>query len=204
MRLIAFFFWSISFVVGLGGCASHQAPRVLDQSVSAHEAKDLTVIFEGCGKEPTDGFLFCRLPVGSRALDSIRMYFPRVNCDRVSCIRYQLLTATGGLGPSGTVDKQETVVEIPASEFLGVSSPLEAKDGGERQVLVRLWYTDKEGQERSMFAHGVVYFWIVDSGYQTLACKDPEAGWEIGFSETCHAYFSTGFRTSVCCEGQEP
>lgn len=176
-------------------------PDAVDFSVNAQEGRDVTAILSGCGEGTHDGYLFCRQVEGIQPRTEIRMVFPKVTCDRQSCVEFQFFNLDGSPGYGAAVPRGDSSVDVPLVRILGHENALDPdRDDGEYQFAAKVYYKGSDGIERQMRADGLLRLWIVSPEYQSLFCNDPERGWETKVNSKCTAEFSTGYRSALCGE----
>jgi len=185
-------------MTGLLTASCREYPKIFDMALSAQEANDLTVIFQGC-REMTNGYLFCRLREGTRPRDvPMAILLPRVECKRDSCAVVQFFMPDGSLGHSQSAPKKQNRILFSLEELLGHNEPLTLEHEAELQAAVQIWFMDRRGGlEYRMRADGLIRLWIVDAEHIRLSCNDPQTGW-FEDHNGCKAEYSTGFRTALC------
>lgn len=184
--------WMPIILLVMVGCK--EIPEKIDLSLSAEEGKDITAIFEGCGKK-TDGYMFCRLAEGSSADRNIIVHLPKVHCTRNNCVELQFIQRDGSLGYGVGIPEDE--VSIPISKIID-SETVEKIHDGEYRVLARIWYIGSDEIERQVRFSGAIRLWVVKKEYQQLVCNDPERGWKKNIGGGCSAEYSTQMRTALC------
>lgn len=172
----------------------------VDAAPAASEVQDLTVIFQGCGRRPTDGYLFCKLQEGASIdQNKIRIYSPLLTCNRKSCVEFKFLKRDGTEGYAGSIVRDSAYVDVNLSDIVGRPGTILKEQAGEYQIMIRLWWIDPTNQvEKTSRADGLVRIWIADSKAQFLACEDPQVGWQLPISTYCRADISTGYRVAMC------
>src|SRR3972149_4140423 len=114
--------WSFLFGFFLGFSSCSHFP--LDTGPAAAASNDPTVVISGCGQEPRSGYLFCRVREGANPTERITLHFPKLDCARANCIRFQLTKLDGSFGYGAGVAKGATEASFPMGDVVGSGQAL--------------------------------------------------------------------------------
>lgn len=187
------------FTLGAANCTTFP----IDRAISAQGGNDYVAVLSGYGQASRKGYLFLQANERASVAQPITMTFPKVDCKRESCVRFQFFRKDGSAGYAGAVAKGQASVSFPLSAILGKETALDSTDEGEYSVISQVYFLAPDGQEYSMIGNGFVRVNVVSVNYRPLACNDPSVAWKSPAGPNCEAQYSTGFRTAVCGKGCE-
>jgi len=194
--------WPSAIILGLVlvGCA--QKAKIIDTKPPAKEGPELTVFFSGCGLI-SKGYLFCQIQDETDQSLEISLIFPKMDCERQSCIVVQIIGKKGNLGPTLSLKKNQTVLNLKVSDLVGSFGPFSKNDAGEYPIVAEAFYLDNDGNEKVLRMQGLVRLWWLNRTYVAMACDDPDFEWATPVVKNCKGQLSTGGRSALCgiCEG---
>ena len=172
-----------------------------DQSVSAADGNDYTVILSGYGTTSQKGYLFIQLKDAASIEYPVTLHFPPVQCDRASCIEYRFYRLDGSDGVTGGVIKGKESIDIPLSQIVGHTGSANSNDEGEYGLSTRVYFKLADGSETSVKGNGFIRLNILAQDYHAVGCDDPSVAWHLKLAKNCIAQFTTKYRTALCGTG---
>jgi hypothetical protein len=165
-------------------------------------------IFPSCSVDVAKDFILAiffaaRMRAHNRQ-KKIKVYVPKVACNREACAEIQFLNRDGSFGYATSIKREKNQASVELASILGNNNALSLDADGEYSVLTKVWFLDQDKIEHIMFSKGVVRVLVLAAKYQALACDDPQVGWNDPISDKCVVQHSTGYRTAVCGPGCEP
>lgn len=189
MRRIIPVVLALSFVLSAAKCST---PAVIDPSISAAEAGDVTAFMSGCGSQPQVGYLYCRKKVGDiTGADFVQFHGPEGTCDKPdACTFIDIYYPNGSNATSVAIPKKETTARVLFSA-LTKKSRFDEGDRGYWGVIARTYWKDSDGAERVTVQDGEIRLRVYAANYTPLneTPDSPHFGW--AWSEDGHDFRMT-------------
>ena len=175
----------LTILVTFLGCSA----LVIDPSMDAVEAGDLTLALSACGATPGGGLDICRVTEGTRIESSWKLIIPngkRIVGGEVD-IYYRDIHKTYGITGN--------ILEIPWKDFFGVDTWGRDQDG-QALALLLVRYVDDNGVESLIKFRGIAMIVVTKKGYDRLPI---DSGFST-FRTVCKVQYSTAGRGAVSCK----
>lgn len=181
-------------------CVAGRCTSLPLDGIIAAEHGAATVSLEGCGNHRKDiGYVFCQVTNNASPVGGLILNVPIVECDRDSCVEWQLWRLDGSPGASGAIPKGEGRVTIPFAQIVSHDSPYTEEDEGEYLITVRVFYVEHD-VEQGLLGHGFIRLNVLAEGYENLGCDAPQKAWDHKLDKKCRIQTTTGYRTAICGE----
>lgn len=180
------------FVIGVGlgllGCRGARA--VLDPSMSAVDANDLTLSISACEAVPGRGMDICRVKEGASIASVWRLIVP---VGKNSFISGELTAYYRDVTRSYALTKP--LVEIPWKDFFQEDT-WHREDDGEVLALAKIRWKTPDGIEEVWTARGIAKIVVTKAGYDPIPLDSGFLSW----GTTCKVQYSTAGRSAVSCK----
>lgn len=188
----------IALAAGISWLAAGCVNIPIDNAMAAERGNAATVVLCGLGEGCRKGMLFKQLNVGLGIGGTVTLKVPhKLNCDRDTCVRYQVFLPTGQHGIGGGIPKGESEVKLKLSDIVQ-SEVVTPEMDDEWIIKIKIWFKDQDDQERSLFGWAFIRINVVSQEYEFLGCDDPAKAWDVKLGKECSAQYTTGFRSALC------
>lgn len=171
----------------LSGC---MGKAILDPSIQAVEANDLTLMISACEAVPSRGMDLCRVKEGAPIASSWKLVLPvgkNVFLGGEVVVYFKDISKTYPV-------QANPVVEIPWSDLLGDTVWKPEHDGMALAMATIRWKTP-EGIEEIWKARGFAKVVVTKPGYDPLPMDSGFVTW----GTTCDIAYSTAGRSAIRC-----
>lgn len=192
MGLVSRFF-SFYMLVLILGCSIP-----IDPGMSAFSGGEPTIIFEGCNRKLSKGYLFCETQQASNpTLSKIKLIVPVVSCNSDHCIEYRFIKPDGNFSAQGAIPKGVGEISLPLSAIVGSDSLLSGSEEGEYLLQMRVFFEIGKTQETEVI-FGYLRLKIWDQHYAPMGCGSPYKAMTTVISKNCEAQYSSKLRLALC------
>lgn len=171
----------------LSGC---MGKAILDPSIQAVEANDLTLMVSACEAVPGRGMDLCRVKEGQPIASSWNLVLP---LDKNIFISGELTVYFKDI--SRTYPIKQSVVEIPWKDILG-DTTWKPEHDGEAMALAQIRWKTPEGVEEIWRARGLAKIIVTKPGYDPLPMDSGFVTW----GTKCEIQYSTAGRSAIKCK----
>jgi len=192
-------FLLLPLVILLASCSS-KSRKVFDLQKSAVESRSLSAILSGCSMSPALGYLYCEVREGSSFNQKIFLHFPKLECQKESCIEVIWLHKSQNFTASKALEKNEFTTSFLLSDIVGHQNQASLSDDGEYQVLISGWFEGEDSSEFHFQSKGILRLRIIEDDFFPLVCKGIDTAWKLDLSDSCQAHYSTKMRANLCGE----
>lgn len=183
-------FGTVAVFLAVLGCAT----VVVDPSIQAVDAGDLTLATSACAAVPGGGLDSCLLREGTAIDSSWRLYVPiggTILGSEVD-VYYRDVQPPHLEFPAG-----QRVLEIPWKDLFKAEKWSREMDG-EAMALVLVRYKTPEGIEEIAKYRGIAKLIVTAAGYERMPIDSGFAAWKETFK--CKVQYSTAGRSAVSCK----
>lgn len=178
--------WASVLVVSISSCAT----VVMDRSIPALEAGDLSLVHAATEGPPQVGIHALRFKKGDKIDEVWRLFFPVHSAVKGGEVVIYFKNQTAKPYPI-----KGSVVEIPWKEVVGNDTWMPEHDGLASALAV-IEYTNAEGIEETIKMRGDARLIMLEPGYDPMPFGSPSAMTET----VCKIQYSTAGRTAVKCD----
>lgn len=157
----------LSAFLGIGASNCTGKIKVIDDSMAAPLANDVTVVISGCGHQPIVGYTHCRVMEGPIEGQIVTIHGPASECQRDNCVFWEIFLPDGMPSMSGAFNKKETRVSIPWKDIVKGNDFL-AEQRGFYGVRLKWYWVGADGRERFSFADGEIRLRVLKKEYTPL------------------------------------
>lgn len=192
IKLIGFL-W-IFIIAMFASCSTLPIDRAVS-SEAGNSAK--SIVWTGCGDVARLGHLYCEVSEGSLTDAPISMILPPGNCDRASCVEFQVFRK-GSPGFHGAIPKGQTEFKFTLADLAQTGPNVDPSIDDEYRVQGIAYWKDNQGIEHRQPFHGFVRIDVTTKDFMPVACGGPEVAWNVAINKTCSAQFTTAARAALC------
>lgn len=170
----------------------------IDPGMSALSGGEPTVIFRGCNRKLSKGYLFCETKEASQpTLTQVEIIVPVVQCKKEACIEYRVIKPDGNVSLTGSILQGVSSVVAPLSSWLGHESPLADSDEGEYLLQMRVFFeVGKDQVSESLF--GFLRLKVWNEAYFPVPCNSPHHAYTTVINPQCQIQYTSKLRAALC------
>lgn len=182
-RFMAAFFLSIL------GCSL----PIVDRSIPAVDAGDLTLAMSACEAVPAGGMDVCRIREGTVIDSSWKLIIPKKD-NRI--LGWEVDVYYKDVSHPAHLSGTAPVIEIPWKDFFSPDSTWQKSMSGEALALVQVRWKTPDGIEQVVRFEGNAKLIVLSQGYDRLPI---DSGFAASVT-TCKISYTTAGRSNVTCK----